>query len=216
MRKLTWVETRNLARDTAFGNSSAKMYLLAKFWLIAGLGFLVSSKALLAAEEKTRMDINGDGVVSFVEFQESDRDGISRLDTDSNGVLTIDEFLNGRPNFRPRNRVRRDQQSGQQTDRPDPDELDARRAQMRERMTARAEERFHEMDVNGDEMITLAEFQEANFDAMDRDGDGVLTGRELRRQRRSNFGGPTGSRESGSRRGSDRRGRPRGNSGGQS
>ena len=76
--------------------------------------------------------------------------------------------------------------------------------------TARAEERFHEMDINGDEMVTLAEFQEANFDTMDRDGDGVLTGSELRRQR-----GPGGSRESGSRRGSDRRGRPRGNSGGQ-
>tara|TARA_B110000014_G_C20093064_1_gene572518 strand:- start:555 stop:1145 length:591 start_codon:yes stop_codon:yes gene_type:complete len=194
-----------------------------KLTWIAGLGFLLSSTALLAAEEKRvsrggvdQLDINGDGVISFVEFQESDRNGLSRLDTDSNGVLTIDEFLNTRPNFRPRSRVRGDQQSGQQNDRPDPDELDARRAQMRERMTARAEERFHEMDVNGDEMITLAEFQEANFDAMDRDGDGVLTGRELRRQRRSNFGGPTGSRESGSRRGSDRRGRPRGNSGGQS
>ncbi|MED5386598.1 MAG: hypothetical protein VX605_01655 [Pseudomonadota bacterium] len=194
-----------------------------KLTWIAGLGFLLSSTALLAAEEKRvsrggvdQLDINGDGVISFVEFQESDRNGLSRLDTDNNGVLTIDEFLNTRPNFRPRSRVRGDQQSGQQNDRPDPDELDARRAQMRERMTARAEERFHEMDVNGDEMITLAEFQEANFDAMDRDGDGVLTGRELRRQRRSNFGGPTGSRESGSRRGSDRRGRPRGNSGGQS
>jgi len=194
-----------------------------KLTWIAGLGFLLSSTALLAAEEKRvsrggvdQLDINGDGVISFVEFQESDRNGLSRLDTDSNGVLTIDEFLNTRPNFRPRSRIRGDQQSGQQNDRPDPDELDARRAQMRERMTARAEERFHEMDVNGDEMITLAEFQEANFDAMDRDGDGVLTGRELRRQRRSNFGGPTGSRESGSRRGSDRRGRPRGNSGGQS
>ena len=194
-----------------------------KLTWIAGLGFLLSSKAHLAAEEKRasrggadQLDINGDGVISFVEFQESDRNGLSRLDTDSNGVLTIDEFLNTRPNFRPRSRVRGDQQSGQQNDRPDPDELEARRAQMRERMTARAEERFHEMDVNGDEMITLAEFQEANFDAMDRDGDGVLTGRELRRQRRPNFGGPTGSRESGSRRGSDRRGRPRGNSGGQS
>ena len=194
-----------------------------KLTWIAGLGFLLSSTALVAAEEKRvsrggvdQLDINGDGVISFVEFQESDRNGLSRLDTDNNGVLTIDEFLNTRPNFRPRSRVRGDQQSGQQNDRPDPDELDARRAQMRERMTARAEERFHEMDVNGDEMITLAEFQEANFDAMDRDGDGVLTGRELRRQRRSNFGGPTGSRESGSRRGSDRRGRPRGNSGGQS
>ena len=194
-----------------------------KLTWIAGLGFLLSSTALLAAEEKRvsrggvdQLDINGDGVISFVEFQESDRNGLSRLDTDNNGVLTIDEFLNTRPNFRPRSRVRGDQQSGQQNDRPDPDELDARRAQMRERRTARAEERFHEMDVNGDEMITLAEFQEANFDAMDRDGAGVLTGRELRRQRRSNFGGPTGSRESGSRRGSDRRGRPRGNSGGQS
>lgn len=194
-----------------------------KLTWIAGLGFLLSSTALLAAEEKRvsrggvdQLDINGDGVISFVEFQESDRNGLSRLDTDNNGVLTIDEFLNTRPNFRPRSRVRGDQQSGQQNDRPDPDELDARRAQMRERMTARAEERFHEMDVNGDEMITLAEFQEANFDAMDRDGDGVLTGRELRRQRRSNFGGPTGSRESGSRRDSDRRGRPHGNSGGQS
>lgn len=188
-----------------------------KLIYIVGLGLLVSSTTLSAAEEKRanraveQLDINGDGVISFVEFQESDRDGMSRLDADGNGVLTIDEFLNARPPFESRNRGRRGQQSAQQNDRPDPSELDERRAQMRERMTARAEERFHEMDINGDEMVTLAEFQEANFDTMDRDGDGVLTGSELRRQR-----GPGGSRESGSRRGSDRRGRPRGNSGGQS
>jgi len=188
-----------------------------KLIYIVGLGLLVSSTTLSAAEEKRanraveQLDINGDGVISFVEFQESDRDGMSRLDADGNGVLTIDEFLNARPPVESKNRGRRGQQSGQQNDRPDPSELDERRAQMRERMTARAEERFHEMDINGDEMVTLAEFQEANFDTMDRDGDGVLTGSELRRQR-----GPGGSRESGSRRGSDRRGRPRGNSGGQS
>ena len=75
-----------------------------KLTWIAGLGFLLSSTALLAAEEKRvsrggvdQLDINGDGVISFVEFQESDRNGLSRLDTDSNGVLTIDEFLNTRP-----------------------------------------------------------------------------------------------------------------------
>ena len=189
-----------------------------KLVCVVGLVLLVSSTTLLAAEEKRasrgaveQLDINGDGVISFVEFQESDRDGMSRLDADGNGVLTIDEFLNARPPVESRNRGRRGQQSGQQNDRPDPSELDERRAQMRERMTARAEERFHEMDINGDEMVTLAEFQEANFDTMDRDGDGVLTGSEFRRQR-----GAGGSRESGSRRGSDKRGRPRGNSGGQS
>ncbi len=115
------------------------------------------------------LDSNGDGVISFVEFQESDNNALARLDTDMNDVLTLDEFLNARPMRGPQ--------------------------QMRERMTARMTEQFHAMDTDGDEIVTLAELQEASFERMDRDGDGVLSAEELeppRRGGRRGRGGPGG------------------------
>jgi len=154
----------------------------------ASLGILGLSTSLLAADDNgvsriglEALDTNGDGVISFAEFQESDRSRLSRIDTDQNGVLTIDEFLNARPVG---NRRRQEQQEEQSNTNGDASE---RRAAMREMMAQRATERFNELDVNGDETVTLAEFQEASFDMMDRDGDGVLSESELRRPRR---GGP--------------------------
>ena len=175
---------------------------------ITSLGLLSLSTAVLAAEdngpsriELEDLDSNGDGVVSFVEFQEGDRDVLARIDTDQNGVLTIDEFLNARPTGGPR----AGNPGGQRGGNGDASQINERRAQMREMMTERATARFHEMDTDGDEIVTLDEFQEANFNMMDRDDDGVLSKDELRRPRQ---GGP-GPRGGG-------RGRPGGNSGGQS
>ena len=45
-----------------------------------------------------------------------------------------------------------------------------------------------DIDTDGDEIVTLAEFQEATFDRMDRDGDGVLNAEELEPPRRGGFG----------------------------
>ena len=43
------------------------------------------------------LDINADGVISFLEFQESDKNGLSGLDLDMNGVLTLEEVLKSKP-----------------------------------------------------------------------------------------------------------------------
>ena len=64
-----------------------------------GIGVVFSGicSASLAADERASerpsLDSNGDGIISFVEFQESNINDLSRLDTDQNGVLTLDEFL---------------------------------------------------------------------------------------------------------------------------
>ncbi|NKB33773.1 MAG: hypothetical protein GKR91_11810 [Pseudomonadales bacterium] len=144
------------------------------------------------------LDSNGDGVISFVEFQESDIDALARLDTDQNDVLTLDEFLNARPMRGPRSGNRGGDQNG------DANENSERRERMQERMAERMTEQFNAMDTDGDEIVTLAEFQEANFDRRDRDGDGVLNEEELQ---------PPGR---GGRRGPGGRGGPRGQNGGQS
>ena len=62
---------------------------------------------------------------------------------------------------------------------------------MQERMT----ERFSEMDLDDDGLVSVIEMQEANFLQMDNDGDGVLSASELRRR---GPGGP-GSRGPGQR-----------------
>lgn len=179
-------------------------------WVVS-LGILGLSTSIMAADEDKgpgqsaleNLDTNDDGVVSFVEFQEGDRDRLAEIDSDQNGVLTIDEFLNARPAGGPRFGNRGTRGGGgdgaSQID-------EERRAEMREMMAQRATERFNEMDTDGDKIVSVAEFQEANFNQMDRDGDGVLTAQELRRPGRGGRGG----------RGPSRRGRPGGQRGGQS
>ena len=104
-------------------------------------------------------------------------------DSDGDGVLTIDEFLNARPG------PGRGGMRGRGGDNP-PSEFDAeRRAEMQAMMTQHATERFQEMDLNDDKIVTLDEFQEANFLNLDSDNNGVLTGSELRRQQRGRPGG---------------------------
>lgn len=145
------------------------------------------------------LDTDGDGAVSFAEFQEGGNNLLTRLDTDQNDVLTLDEFLNARPMGGRR--------FGNDNARPNSDnssaEFSERRERMQERMIERNTERFHSMDTDGDEVVTLAELQEATFLRMDRDNNGLLEGEELEPPRR---GGPGGHRGGG----------PRGQNGGQS
>ena len=171
-----------------------------KLRLVVGLVFTGVCSASLAADDDAperpsleSLDSNGDGVISFVEFQESDINALTRLDTDQNDVLTLDEYLNARPMRGPRSGIRT---GGSDAD-GDASEINERRGRMRERMTERMTERFHAMDTDGDEIVTLAEFQEANFERMDRDGDGVLSAEELEPPRRGRMerrgrGGPGG------------------------
>ena len=43
------------------------------------------------------LDTNGDGVISFAEFRENDKNGLSGLDLDNDGVLILEEVLKSKP-----------------------------------------------------------------------------------------------------------------------
>ena len=165
-----------------------------KLRLVIGIAFSGICSTSLAADERApkrpsmeSLDSNADGIISFVEFQESDINDITRLDTDQNGVLTLDEFLNARPIRGPR--------SGTRGRGGNAIENNERRERMRERVVERITKQFHAFDTDGDEIVTLAEFLEGTFDRMDRNGDGVLNAEELEPPRRGGFGrnrGPGG------------------------
>lgn len=156
-----------------------------KLHLLLGAGLLSCSGALLAADHAREhnvlaaLDTNDDGVVNLLEFQSGDNNQLARMDSDGNGVLTIDEFLNARPGPGMGRRGDREELDG--ANRPEPTEEQLARMEERHaEMMARATERFHTMDVNGDDIVTLDEFQTANFTEMDRNDDGVLDAGEMR------------------------------------
>ena len=168
----------------------------------------LSSSALSADEDHGRnralsnLDQNGDGSVNFKEFQQRGAESLGRIDSDGNGVLTVDEFLNGGHRRGPESRNRGDDNA----DRPQREPSEEQIARMQERRAEMAElaiARFQEMDANGDETVSLMEFQEANFLSLDSDNNGLLSAEELRRKR------PERRRPGGEGRGK-RGGKPRG------
>ncbi|NQV70370.1 MAG: EF-hand domain-containing protein [Pseudohongiella sp.] len=183
-----------------------------KLRLIVGLGILGLSASTMAADEKspgdramTELDTDGDGRVTFVEFQAHGSEALAAMDSDGNGVLTIDEFLNGRPGpgfgDRGRRGDRGDRSGDGRPQREPSDEQAARMQEMQEMMAQRATEQFQEMDTDGDDLVSFDEFQQANFLRMDADNNGVLSAQELRPQRggrpaagRHGPGGPRGDR----------------------
>ena len=155
------------------------------------------SRSVFAAEDESgfnralaNLDTNGDGSVNFEEFQARGAEGLARLDSDENGVLTLDELLNAPPGRGPGKRGKRSER--------EPSE--AQVARMEERRTAMAEQaaaRFQEMHTDGNDVVSLGEFQEANFLQLDNDNNGLLSAEELRPQRggRRGPGGHRGGRE---------------------
>ncbi len=133
------------------------------------------------------LDSDGDGSVNFEEFQQRGAEALSRMDSDENGVLTLDEVLNARPDMGRR--------GGRDTDRAERELTDEQIARMEERqaeMAARATAHFESMDANGDDMVTLDEYQEASFLALDSDNNGLLSAKELRPKRGGGRRGPGG------------------------
>lgn len=134
----------------------------------------------------TNLDTDGDGSVNFEEFQARGAQSLSRLDSDENGVLTLDELLNARPGRGPENR-------GDRPEREPSEEQIARMEERRAEMTERATARFQEMDTDGNDIVNLEEYQEAAFLELDSDNNGLLSAKELRPQR-SGRRGPGGHR----------------------
>lgn len=159
-----------------------------KLSVLLQIGLFSYAGSVMAADDDqglqgiwANLDSNDDGQISLMEFQSRDNNALAALDTDTNGVLTLDEFLNERPNMGMRD-ARRDR-GGDGQRQPTEEQM----AKMQEMRTQRATERFQAMDVDGDEIVTLDEFQAGVFAELDRDDNGVLTARELRRPR---MGGP--------------------------
>lgn len=149
--------------------------------------FGISGAAFAADDDPGRnrgvanLDTDGDGAVNFEEFQARGAEALARLDSDDNGVLTLDEFLNARPGMGPR--------GDRAADREPSEEQIARMEERKAQMTARVTENFQSMDTDGDEIVTLAEYQEASFLALDSDNNGLLSAQELRPKRGGRRGG---------------------------
>tara|TARA_B110000240_G_scaffold50642_1_gene57939 strand:+ start:210 stop:722 length:513 start_codon:yes stop_codon:yes gene_type:complete len=153
--------------------------------------FGLSSSAFAAEDESghnralANLDTDGDGSVNFEEFQARGGESLIRLDSDENGVLTLDELLNARPGRGPGNR-------GNRGNRPEDWSSEEQIASMEERraaMTEQATARFQEMDTDGNDVVSLGEFKEANFLQLDNDNNGLLSAEELRPQRGGRRGG---------------------------
>jgi Ca2+-binding EF-hand superfamily protein len=156
------------------------------------LGLASISGSALAQDENQRrnplaeMDTDGDGAVSFAEYQQADSRRFSRADADADGMLSLEELLSARPDGGPRNR-----------------DIDEQRlAAMQARMAERISAQFLEMDSDGDGLVSELEMQEHGFLRLDRDNNGLISGAELRPRRR---GGPEFAGRQG-RRGDGRRG----------
>jgi len=160
--------------------------------------FGLSSSAFAAEDESGRnrvlsnLDTDGDGSVNFEEFQARGAERLSRLDSDNNGVLTLDEVLNARPGRGPGNRGN-ERANADRPERNPSEEQIARMQERRAEMTERAAARFQEMDLDGDDVVSLEEFEEANFLELDNDNNGLLSAEELR-PRRGGRRGPGGAR----------------------
>ncbi len=152
--------------------------------LMATLVITGLSQAAAAQDHKNPMelmDTDNNGTISFAEFQENSSDLLTRVDADGDGQLSLDEFLSQRSK-----RGQRPDGQGRKANDGDESQKPTKEERV-ERMTMQ----FQEMDLNGDEVISLLEFQEASFLRMDRDNNGALDASELRP--------PRGARQQGKR-----------------
>ena len=105
------------------------------------------------------------------------------MDIDEDGVLSLDEFLQSSHN-----------KSG----------LKNHSKGLFEKQKSLTTKKFKKMDTDFNEFIDIAELQDAKFDAIDRNGDGVLSKNEIRPKRkypRTNRGDTQGVKIRGNRKG---------------
>ena len=127
---------------------------------------VVFASTILAREPRDKIslqdfDTNGDDVISFLEFQERNWFELGTIDADEDGMLSLDEFL-------------QPTQKKAGPKKPPKEFLEEKKSL--------ATKRFEEMDTDFDGLINIDELQDAKFDAMDKNGDGVLSWKELRKK----------------------------------
>lgn len=165
---------------------------------VVTLGLTAISGSVLAQDDNQRrnpladLDTDGDGSVSFSEFQAADNRRFSNADQDGDGLISLNELLAARPPAPPRDRE------------IDKERLDALKSRMEKRITSQ----FEEMDTDGDGQLSDLEMQEYSFLRLDRDNNGLISGAELRPRRRGGpeFAGRRGQMSGQGRREGGRRG----------
>lgn len=98
------------------------------------------------------------------------QDRINTMDTDSDGQISFDEFKAPKQDRFSKFDLNGD---GDLT-------LDEMKESIVQEANKRLENRFARMDGDANGIVTRDEIRQHIFDRMDRDGDGYLTGRELR------------------------------------
>lgn len=166
-----------------------KQFTLA-LWSLAAFSSMASAQDTDPAHKNfVAADNNGDGSLSFEEFQKHGRKPIGRLDTSDDGLVSLEEFLDRRPVAPRRGRF------GTRDNRPPPGSAEA--TDRRAIATKQAERRFTEMNLSGDGYLSAAEMDEAAFLALDRNGDGMLSEREMKRPNPQGRGIRGGQRKGG-------------------
>ena len=141
------------------------------------LGLTAISGSTLAQDDNQRrnpladLDTDGDGNLSFSEFQAADNRRFSTTDQDGDGLLSLEEMLSARPPAPPRDREISEER------------LEALKSRMEKRITRQLEE----MDTDGDGQVSALEMQEYGFLRLDRDNNGLISAEEQQPRRR---GGP--------------------------
>ena len=117
------------------------------------------------------MDTNGDGNISFQEFQDNGKNPVERLDANGDNLVSLEEFLNGRSNGIRNGRGRISE------GRPhlEKDKAGEFAINAKERALAR----FEELDAGGDGLLSSSEIKEATIERLDSDGDGHLSAEEV-------------------------------------
>ncbi|MCA9474040.1 MAG: hypothetical protein KC594_18400 [Nitrospira sp.] len=87
-------------------------------FVLAGNGAVFSQEAESMSEERgpgrlEKMDTDGDGKVSLDEFLEGAGTRFGKLDADEDGFLTAEEFKEGRKAIRAKGRERHEQRQGE-------------------------------------------------------------------------------------------------------
>jgi Ca2+-binding EF-hand superfamily protein len=126
-------------------------------------------------------DTNNDGVVNMAEFKAAAAERFKRMDADSSGVLSKDEFrdyMRTRRDERKQNRFARMDTNGNST---------VERDEFLAHKQAKAERRFARMDKNGDGSVSKEEYASCQkrkhhkgrmLKRMDENGDGQISQNE--------------------------------------
>ena len=149
--------------------------------LITAFAILLLTSGVANASAKTlermmkRMDTDGDGVISIDEFNPRREGIVEHIDENEDGVVTLDE-INQHIAYREA-------------------EMAEKIAEMRQRI----QQHFDDADTDANGMVTEYEARSAAFNRIDEDGNGYLTEDELRtaghdmKRHRRHRGGPDGA-----------------------